>query len=69
VVQSTTMRIFVLLLMVGCGAGNREASQRWPHHREQHDQRLQQLEQRVEQLEREVEDLRAQRPAPAAPQS
>jgi hypothetical protein len=63
------MRIVVVLVMVmGCGSGTREASQRWPHHRERQEDRLKAMEQRIDALEREVQLLR-KAPAPAAPQS
>ena len=63
------MRVVVVLFIVGCGAGSRDASQRWPHHRERQEERLKQLEQRVDELQREVETLRSHPPAPAAPQT
>jgi hypothetical protein len=61
------MRLLVVVFVIGCGG--REASVRWPKHRERQEDRLKDMELRIEHLEVEVQELRSHPAPPAAPQS
>ena len=71
-------KVLVCLLLAGCATGGEpERKHRWPDHRKNHDQALEDiLEKRVEILEKELGETRAavakmhvatSPPAPAAP--
>jgi len=51
--------VFVMIAMVGCVAGEPARRHRWPGHRQEKDQQIEDLLQRVAKLEKELAETRA----------
>jgi hypothetical protein len=66
--------VFVMIMSVGCVAGEPARRHRWPDHRKDKDQKIEELLERVAKLEKELAETRAYiaklptaTPAPPAP--